>query len=82
MPLYQVRYRGDKELRFTSPSILREEQIVERILAEERIIKHVLEDRICGDEQGSAPSLREIIAANDLAPITYTEDESEPIAIA
>ncbi|SDF72824.1 MULTISPECIES: hypothetical protein [unclassified Duganella] len=72
MPLYQVRYRGGKELTFNSPSILREEQIVERVLAEEKIIPGAVEKR---------SSLQDTITANHLGPIAYTEDESEPITI-
>ncbi|WP_444843691.1 hypothetical protein [Duganella caerulea] len=82
MPLYQVRYRGDKELSFNSPSILREEQIVERVLAEEQIAPRLLLDKPRGGKQEPGPSLQEVIAANNLAPIVYTEDESEPITIA
>ncbi|SHN12893.1 hypothetical protein SAMN05192549_104498 [Duganella sacchari] len=82
MPLYQVRYRGDKELTINSSSILREEQIVENVLVEEGIIPRVLEDRVRGEAQGAGQSLKELIAANNLAPMAYTEDESEPITIA
>lgn len=70
MPLYTVRYRNDQELTFTSAGILREQQIVERLLAHEQIAPQAEHD------------WKEILATNNLTPVLYTEDESEPITIA
>jgi hypothetical protein len=77
MPLYRVWYQNKSEpLEFTSAGILREDAIVERVLAQENI-------RADSDAAaGKPPSLQELIANNNLAPVRYTEDESEPQTIA
>jgi len=71
MPLYKVWYRNNQQpLEFSSASICREDDIVARILAHEKLSR----------EDGQ--NLQELVARNKLAPVRYTEDESEPQTIA
>jgi len=69
MPLYQVWYRdSEAPLAFTAASRCSEEEIVQHILAHEHLAAPA------GGEHASAQAM---IAANKLAPVRYTEDESE-----
>ena len=69
MPMYQVWYRDIEEpLAFTTASRCTEEEILQRILAHEGVAAPA------GQEDASASAL---IGANKLAPVRYTEDESE-----
>lgn len=82
MPFYKVWYRNKAEpLEFSTAGRCREEDIVERILEEEHIAAHLIPDVNRGGPASTAPDLQEIIARNNLAPVRYTEDESEVQAI-
>ncbi|MET0320653.1 MAG: hypothetical protein ABW069_08035 [Duganella sp.] len=75
MPFYKVWYRNSAEaLEFSSAARVREEEIIERILARENIAAPVGTD-------GAAPSVGELIKKNNLAPVRYAEDEGEPYTI-
>jgi len=70
MPLYRVWYRDIEEpLEFSAASRLSETEIVARVLTHEKI------DAPAPD--GHPAALKESIAAHQLAPVRYTEDESE-----
>jgi intein-encoded DNA endonuclease-like protein len=70
MPLYNVWYQNKTEpLEFSSASRVREEQIVGRIFAHEKIA------------HDASSTLSELISKNNLGPVRYTEDESEPFTI-
>lgn len=72
MPSYSVWYRNNPEpLEFATAYRCTETQIVDHILAHEKIA-----------QQEGAPSVQELIASNNLAPVRYTEDESETNTIA
>jgi hypothetical protein len=74
MPFYRVWYQNKTEpFEFSTAGISREEAIVERILARENIA--------AAETGANAPSLSELIAKNNLGPVRYTEDESEPQTI-
>jgi len=82
MPFYKVWYSNKTEpLEFSTAGRCREEEIVDRILAEEHIVAHEIADANRGDAGGPGPSLKEIIARNNLAPVRYAEDEGEPYTI-
>jgi len=67
MPLYRVWYRDIPEpLEFTAANRCSELEILEHILAQEKIAP-----------AGTGPAVSEIIEKNRLAPVRYTEDESE-----
>ncbi len=70
MPTYRVWYRNNEEpLEFATPGRITEAEIVDRVLAHERI-------------ERSAPStVKALVASHNLAPVRYTEDESEMNAI-
>ncbi|HWW70488.1 MAG TPA: hypothetical protein VN089_11155 [Duganella sp.] len=69
MPFYKVWYRNSPEpLEHSSASILHEDKILDLVLKKENIAS-------------TGPSLKDIIASNNLAPVRYTEDESEPFTI-
>ncbi|MCS0633533.1 hypothetical protein NX786_29760 [Telluria mixta] len=69
MPTYRVWYRNNEEpLEFATPGRISEAEIVEHVLEHERI------------ERG-ASNLQELVASHNLAPVRYTEDESEMNAI-
>jgi hypothetical protein len=71
MPLYQVWYRDIEEpLAFTTASRCSEEEIVQHILAHEGIVEPA------GATSEATPA-SELIVRNKLAPVRYTEDESE-----
>lgn len=70
MPFYRVWYREiDTPLAFSTTSRFTEAEIVDRILANEHI------DVAAGP--GVAPTVTQRIAQHGLAPVRYTEDESE-----
>jgi hypothetical protein len=70
MPTYRVWYRNNEEpLEFTTPGRISETEIVEHVLEHERI------------ERAGASNLQELVASHGLAPVRYTEDESEMNAI-
>lgn len=82
MPFYKVWYSNKTEpLEFSTAGRCREEDIVERVLAAEKIAAQPTPDADRGDAGATAPSLKEVIARNNLAPVRYTEDESEPHTI-
>jgi len=67
MPVYRVWYRDNAEpLQFAAPNRCSEREILDHILAQEQI----------APAPGS-PSVTELIDKNRLAPVRYTEDESE-----
>jgi hypothetical protein len=69
MPTYRVWYRNNEEpLEFATPGRISETEIVEHVLEHERI------------ERGTS-NLQELVASHNLAPVRYTEDESEMNAI-
>ena len=69
MPIYRVWYRNNEEpLEFATPGRISETEIVEHVLEHERI------------ERG-ASTVQELVASHNLAPVRYTEDESEMNAI-
>jgi hypothetical protein len=66
MPLYRVWYRNNEEpLEFATPGRSSEAEIVDRVLEHERI------------DRGAPAAVQELIARHSLAPVRYTEDESE-----
>jgi hypothetical protein len=70
MPLYNVWYQNKTEpLEFSSASRVREEQILDRIFEHEKLAPD------------ASSTLSERIEKNNLAPVRYTEDESEPYTI-
>ena len=75
MPSYSVWYRNNPEpLEFATAYRCTETQIVDHILAHEQIAP---------PEGALATSnVQEIIASHNLAPVRYTEDESETNTIA
>jgi hypothetical protein len=78
MPTYRVWYRNNAEpLEFVTESRYSDEQILDRILAQENIIPFVIPPAGRGEPGAAAPTLKEVIARNNLAPVRYTEDESE-----
>ncbi|MRX06552.1 hypothetical protein GJ697_01735 [Pseudoduganella sp. FT25W] len=67
MPFYKVWYKDNEEpLEFSTAGRYSEEQIVEHLFAHEQI---------AAPAPGS--TLKERIAGSGLAPVRYTEDESE-----
>lgn len=83
MPLYKVWYQNKAEpLEFSTAAICREDEIVRRVLAHEGLIPFVVPDANRGAPGAKEPTVRELIAQNHLAPIRYTEDESEALTIA
>jgi hypothetical protein len=67
MPTYRVWYRDIPEpLAFTAPNRCSDLEIVEQILAHENIVS-----------SAAAQTAKELIDKNHLAPVRYTEDESE-----
>lgn len=70
MPTYRVWYRNNEEpLEFATPGRISEAEIVDRVLEHERI------------ERGAPSTVKELVASHGLAPVRYTEDESEMNAI-
>jgi hypothetical protein len=67
MPFYKVWYRNNPEpIEFSTAGRSSEAQIIAQIFAHEKIA-----------EGAPGSTLTERIAANNLAPVRYTEDESE-----
>lgn len=82
MPFYKVGYRNNPEpLEYSSASILHEDKVLDLVLQRGNIITHSIPDAPLGTPASTSPSLKEIIARNNLAPVRYTEDESEPFTI-
>lgn len=82
MPFYKVWYRNNPEpLEYSSASILHEDKVLDLVLQKENISAHLIPDTTRGGPPSTSPSLKEIIARNDLGPVRYTEDESEPFTI-
>ena len=74
MPNYRVWYRDNEEpLEFATAYRCSEQQILEQVFAHEKIAP----SDGSGNSGAAAPSVQERIAANHLAPVRYTEDESE-----
>jgi len=72
MPNYSVWYRNNPEpLEFATAYRCTETQIVAQILAHEQLAP-----------AAGTPTVQETIASNKLAPVRYTEDESEANTIA
>ena len=72
MPFYKVWYRNNPEpLETSSAGRLNEAQILDLVLKKEGIAAPV----------GTSSSSEEIIRANNLSPLRYTEDEGEPFTI-
>ena len=70
MPIYRVWYRNNEEpLEFATPGRISETEIVERVLEHERL------------GRGASSTVPELVASHNLAPVRYTEDESEMNAI-
>ena len=66
MPLYRVWYRDNEEpLEFTTPGRIGEAEILDRVLEHERI------------ERTPSSTAQALVAGHALAPVRYTEDESE-----
>ena len=75
MPSYSVWYRNNPEpLEFATAYRCTETQIVDHILAHENLASPGADPAM--------PSVQDIIASNNLAPVRYTEDESETNTIA
>jgi hypothetical protein len=66
MPTYRVWYRDNPEpLEFTTPNRFSEAEILDRVIAHEDIVP------------SAVSTVKELIAQSHLAPVRYTEDESE-----
>jgi len=75
MPNYRVWYRDVEEpLEFSTAYRCSEAEILDHIVAHEQITPLVTP---AATEAPAATSLRQRIAENHLAPVRYTEDESE-----
>lgn len=82
MPFYKVWYRNNPDpLQYSSASILHEDKVLDLVLQKENIAAHLIPDATPGGPASASPSLKEIIARNNLGPVRYTEDESEPFTI-
>lgn len=72
MPFYRVWYQNKPEpLEFSSAARVREDEIFERVFAHENIALPA----------ESGPSLADVAASHQLAPLRYTEDEGEPYTL-
>lgn len=70
MPVYRVWYRNNEEpLEFAAPGRYSDTQIVRHVLQHEGIAQD--------DTAAALASAQALIAAHGLAPVRYTEDESE-----
>ena len=66
MPNYRVWYRNNEEpLEFTTPGRISEAEMLDQVLAHE------------GIEPTGPTTVQALIASHGLAPVRYTEDESE-----
>ena len=71
MPLYRVWYRDNPEpLEFTTSWRCSEAEILDHVFTHEHIVQPTRQD-------APAPTVQELIASHRLAPVRYTEDESE-----
>lgn len=78
MPNYRVWYRDNEEpLEFATAYRCSEAQIVDQVFAHEKIAPSAAASAGSGDSGAAAPSVQERIADYHLAPVRYTEDESE-----
>lgn len=72
MPLYRVWYRDIEEpIEFSTATRTSEAEIVAHVLAHDNVAAATAAG------PGTAPSVKELIARHKLAPLRYTEDESE-----
>lgn len=82
MPLYQIWYRENVEpIGITSLGRLSDNNIVSMILKHESIVPMLVTEENSDQAGDVVPSLSEIIQRYKLAPVRYTMDESEMIAI-
>ncbi|ALK97842.1 hypothetical protein AB595_16290 [Massilia sp. WF1] len=78
MPSYRVWYRDIAEpLVFDAASRCSEMEILEHIFAHEHINSSTDLAAQARDPAQPAPTVQYLIASNHLAPVRYTEDESE-----
>lgn len=78
MPTYRVWYRDNAEpVEFVTASRYSDEQILDHILAHENMTTSVIPPAQQGGRGAAASPLKELITRNNLAPVRYTEDESE-----
>lgn len=78
MPTYRVWYRDNAEpVEFVTASRYSDEQILDHILAHENITVSTSSQAQHGDRASAASPLKELITRHNLAPVRYTEDESE-----
>ena len=78
MPSYSVWYRNNPApLEFATAYRCTELQILEHIFAQEKIAPAITPP--AGDDMpvATGPGVKELIATHQLAPVRYTEDESE-----
>ena len=82
MPTYQIWYRDNEEpFIIDRASRLSDKQIVEEVMERERIALPPVAPAGT-DHAVPTPDAAELIAKNGLAPLRYTEDESEMHTIA
>ena len=78
MPSYSVWYRNNPEpLEFATAYRCTELQILEHIFAKENIALAAAPAARAEMPVAAGPSAQELIVAHQLAPVRYTEDESE-----
>jgi hypothetical protein len=78
MPSYRVWYRDIPEpLEFDTIGRCSDMDILDRIFTHEHIVPSVIPPAQRGDAASATPTVQELIARNKLAPVRYTEDESE-----
>jgi len=82
MPFYRVWYRNNTEpLEFSTAGITRDDAILDRVLQHENIVPFVIPPANRGDAGVMAPTFGQLIEKNNLGPVRYTVDESEPVTI-
>ena len=78
MPSYRVWYRNNPApLAFVTAYRCTEWQILEHVLAQEKITAPTPSTAPDGTPAAAGPSVKDLIASHALAPVRYTEDESE-----
>lgn len=78
MPNYRVWYRDIPEpLEFASAGRCSDIEILDQIFAHENIAPSAIPSAQGGNPASAAPTVQELIAQHHLAPVRYTEDESE-----
>jgi hypothetical protein len=83
MPNYRVWYRDIPEpLEFASAGRCSESEILDHIFAHENIAPSAIPPAQDAGPGSAAPTVQELIARHHLAPVRYTEDESEIQTIA